>query len=116
MDWCAAQELIVGNPVGVVTELLPKQAGSRERVVHQPSMPWRIVPDFIENVLRTGKPSLSKTMLEFLILTAARAGEVRGAKWSEIDLETKVWTVPADRMKAGKAHMVPLCDRAVSIL
>jgi integrase len=116
MDWCAAQELIVGNPVGVVTELLPKQAGSRERVVHQPSMPWRSVPDFIENVLRTGKPSLSKTMLEFLILTAARSGEVRAMTWGEVNLDDCVWTVPAERMKAKKAHSVPLSGRAVDIL
>ena len=53
---------------------------------------------------------------EFLVLTAARTGEVIGARWSEIDLQSKVWTVPAARMKAGKAHRVPLCPRAVAIL
>ena len=54
--------------------------------------------------------------LEFLILTAARTGEVIGAKWSEFELKAKVWTVPADRMKAGVEHRVPLSDRAVEIL
>ena len=53
---------------------------------------------------------------EFLILTAARTGEVIGARWYEIDLKNKLWTVPAERMKAGKAHRVPLCPRAVAIL
>jgi integrase len=54
--------------------------------------------------------------LEFLILTAARAGEVLGAKWSEIDLEGKVWVVPATRMKAGREHRIPLSGRAIEIL
>ena len=54
--------------------------------------------------------------LEFAILTAARSGEVLGARWDEIDLPGKVWTVPAARMKAGKEHRVPLSDRAMAIL
>ena len=116
MDWCAAQELISANPVGVVAKLLPKQAGSSERVVHQPAMPWRSVPEFVEGVLRVGKPSLSKTMLEFLILTAARSGEARAMTWDEVDLDDCVWTVPAERMKAKTAHRVPLSGRAVDIL
>jgi integrase len=116
MDWCAAQDIIGANPVGVVTKLLPKQAGSRERVVHQPAVPWRQIPEFIEDVLRVGQPSLSKTMLEFLILTAARSGEVRAMTWDEVDLNDAVWTVPAARMKAKTAHSVPMSGRAVEIL
>jgi integrase len=54
--------------------------------------------------------------LEFVILTAARSGEVRGAMWDEIDLRAKVWTVPAERMKAGKAHRVPLSEPALALL
>jgi integrase len=54
--------------------------------------------------------------LEFLILTAARTGEVLGARWPEIDLGSKVWAIPADRMKAGRGHRIPLCGRAVEIL
>ena len=84
--------------------------------MHQPALPWREVPDFIESELRTGKPSLSKTMLEFLILTAARSGEVRAMTWDEVDLTTAVWTVPAERMKAKTAHRVPLSSRAVELL
>ena len=49
--------------------------------------------------------------LEFLILTATRSGEVRGARWSEIDLTTGIWTIPAGRMKAGREHRVPLSRR-----
>jgi integrase len=54
--------------------------------------------------------------LEFLILTAARSGEVLGATWSEMDLENAVWTIPAKRMKAGKEHRVPLSPRALAIV
>ena len=116
MDACVAQELIGANPVGVVSKLLPKQAGKRERVVHQPSMPWKDVPTLISDVLHSGKPSLSKVMLEFLILTVARSGEVRAMTWNEVNLEEAVWTVPAERMKAKTAHRVPLPTRAVEIL
>ena len=116
MDWCAAQELITGNPIGVVAKLLPKQPKARERVVHQPSMPWRRIPDFIVDHLRSSKLNVSRTMLEFLILTAARSGEVRAMVWSEVDLDARVWTVPADRMKAKTEHRVPLSGRAVQIL
>lgn len=54
--------------------------------------------------------------LEFLILTAARSGEVRGAEWAEIDAKAKIWTIPAERMKAGKEHVIPLSVRAVAII
>ena len=59
---------------------------------------------------------MARRALEFTILTAARSGEVLGARWDEIDLQRKVWTVPAERMKAGKEHRVPLSDRALAIL
>ena len=116
MDWCAAQEQIGANPVGVVAKLLPKQTGSRERVAHQPAMPWREVPWFVADVLRVGRPSLSKMMLEFLILTATRSGEVRAMTWDEVDLDAAVWTMPAERTKTKKVHSVPLSARAVEIL
>ena len=62
------------------------------------------------------KEGISARALEFAILTAARSGEVRGAKWSEIDLKMKIWTVPAERMKAGKEHRVPLAKEVVTLL
>jgi integrase len=62
------------------------------------------------------EPSIPARALEFTILTAARSGEVLGACWSEIDLAGKVWTIPANRMKAGVEHRVPLSSRAVAIL
>jgi len=77
-------------------------------------MPYVDVPAFLEQ-LRT-RPATAARALEFTILTAARSGEVLGATWGEIDLKSKVWTVPAPRMKDGKEHRVPLSGPAVEIL
>jgi integrase len=97
---------------GHLANLLPKrQKLSRG---HHAAMPFDDVPAFVER-LRDAE-GVSACALEFTILTAARSGEVLGARWSEFDLEAKVWTVPADRMKAGREHRVPLSDRAVAIL
>lgn len=116
MDWSVAQEMCDGNPVSVVGKLLPKQQGKRDRVVHQPSMSWIEVPAFIDKVLHNGQTSLSKLMLEFLILTAARSGEVRGITRDEVNLANAVWTVPAFRMKTKVKHCVPLSVREIEIL
>ena len=77
-------------------------------------MPFIELPDFMERLGK--KNSVSARALEFAILTAARTGEVIGAKWSEIDLKAGVWTVPAERMKGSKEHQVPLSKRAIAIL
>jgi len=116
MDWCVAQDFIQASPVSVVNKLLAKQQSARERVRHYPSVPWPDIPDFVERVLRDDAASMAKPMLEFLILTAARSGEVRGANWSEIDFDNGVWTIPAERMKAKTPHRVPLSPRATEIL
>jgi integrase len=116
MKWCWAQQLVKGNPVDVVDHLLPQQPGKRERTTHQPSMPWRDIPAFVKQSLATGRPNVSRALLEFVILTAARSGEARAMTWGEVDLDGKVWTVPAQRMKAAVAHRVPLSRRAVEIL
>jgi len=81
---------------------------------HHAAMPFDDVPAYVA-CLREIR-SVSALALEFAILTAARSGEVAGARWSEIDLAGKVWTVPASRMKSGREHRVPLTDRAVEIL
>lgn len=97
---------------GHLETLLPKQ----EKVArgHHAAMPFALVPDFLD---RIGKVSgTSARALEFTILTAARTGETLGAVWSEFDIDTKVWTIPASRMKAGREHRVPLSDRVVEIL
>jgi integrase len=81
---------------------------------HHAAMSFKDVPEFVQ--LLRGQESVSAMALEFLILCASRSGEVLGARWAEIDLEQKVWTIPAARMKAGKEHRVPLSNRAIAIL
>ncbi len=81
---------------------------------HHAAMAYEAVPAFIQTLRSETK--LVAAALEFLILTAARSGEVLGATWPEIDLEKALWIVPATRMKAGREHRVPLCARAVEIL
>jgi integrase len=95
---------------GHLALLLPK----RPQAGRQPAMLHEKIPAFITE-LRT-RTSVSSRALEFLILTAARSGEVRGMRWSELDSDWTTWTVPGERMKAGIEHRVPLTDRAREIL
>lgn len=81
---------------------------------HHEALPYEKVPDFLAALRRGG--GVAALALEFTILTAARTGEVIGARWQEFDLRAKVWTVPPVRMKAGREHRVPLSSRAVAIL
>jgi integrase len=81
---------------------------------HHAALPFTAVPAFAAQLRE--REAMAALALEFLILTAARSNEVVGARWDEIDLAAKVWTVPAARMKAGREHRVPLCARAVAIL
>ncbi len=116
-DWAQARKYVEGeNPArlrGHLDKILAKTAKVK-RVRHHPALPYKQITTFITK-LRDRKGS-SALALEFMILTAARTGEVRGAKWQEIDLSNKVWIIPADRMKAGKEHRVPLCNRVIQIL
>lgn len=92
---------------------LPHQ-GASKRVRHHPALPFAELPAFM--VALRERDTISARALEFTILTAARTSEVIGAKWSEMDLDAKVWTIPAERMKAGKEHQVPLSKRAIALL
>lgn len=88
--------------------------GSFTTVKHHKALPYADLPAFMPQLaVRDG---MAARALEFLILTAARTGEVIGARWDEIDLKAKLWTVPASRMKAKKEHRVPLTDQALKIL
>ena len=92
---------------------LPKVKQTKE---HHRALPYREVGAALHRVgLSTAKPC-TKLAFRFLVLTAARSGEVRGADWSEIDWDAKLWTVPAARMKTGRAHRVPLSDQALATL
>src|SRR5690606_31199737 len=81
---------------------------------HHAALPFADVPGFMERLRAVS--GASARALEFTILTAARTGEAIGATWAEIDLKEKVWTVPPERMKAGREHRVPLSDRVVELL
>lgn len=81
---------------------------------HQPALPYGELPGFLEALL--AREGIAARALEFTILTAARTSETIGAGWDEIDTAGKLWTVPAERMKADREHRIPLCDRALEIL
>lgn len=116
LDAAKAKGLRTGeNPArwkGHLALTLPKRQKLQRG--HHEAMPYTDVPAFVKR-LRLVR-GMSSFALEFAILTAARSGEVRGARWGEMDLGAKVWTVPAARMKAGREHRVPLCGRAIEIL
>jgi integrase len=97
---------------GHIAQLLP--ARTRLSRGHHKALPYEDLPAFMGGLRK--RQAVAALALEFTILTAARSGEVLGAKWDEIDLEKAVWTVQAVRMKAGKEHRVPLSARAVEIL
>lgn len=99
---------------GHLDKLLPK----RQKLTrgHHAAMPYGAVPGFVASLRERQEDSIAAIALEFCILTAARSGEALGARWSEFDLDAKVWTIPAARMKAGCEHRVPLSARALAIL
>lgn len=97
------------NPVNGLKNALPVV---RARPEHMAALPWQELPAFMAEL--AGREGTSARALEFLILTAARSGEIRGARWNEI--EGSVWTVPAERMKSHKAHRVPLSPDAQAVL
>jgi len=97
---------------GHLDKLLPKRAKLTRG--HHAAMPYAEVPAFIASLRE--RPAAAARALEFCILTATRSGESLAARWDEMDLDGKVWTVPAARTKAAREHRVPLSDRAIAIL
>lgn len=84
------------------------------KVEHHPALPYREISTFMQELRK--RDGVGPQAVEFLILTAARSGEVRGAKWSELDLDQKTWVIPAGRMKAEREHRVALSDAALMLL
>jgi integrase len=117
LDWAKVRGYRDGeNPArwrGHLAKLLPARAKVRE-VKHHAALPYDDLSDFMTEL--RAQESIAPLALQFTILTAARTGEVIGAKWNEINLNEKVWIIPAGRMKAGKEHRVPLSGSAVAIL
>ena len=98
---------------GNLDAILPKPS-KVSKVVHHPALAHADVPSWFADLRK--RDGMATRALEFLAMTAARSGEVRGAAWAEIDIDTALWTIPADRMKAGKEHCVPLTPNAVALL
>ena len=114
MKWAMAQGFREDNPAGdAISAALPK---IRSRPNHHRALPHAEVAAALEKVRESDVWQGIKLALEFLVLTAARSGEVRGARWEEADLSSATWTIPADRIKAGREHRIPLSGRALEIL
>ena len=111
-DWSiAAKHRRDANPIAGIEKALPKQTG---RAKHHEALPYVELPDLMERL--AGVEGVAVLAIRFAILTAARSGEVRGARWAEIDLDAAVWTIPAERMKAKEEHRVPLTVEALAVL
>ena len=113
LEWAIAKEWRTDNPCG---RLLPVLGPQHDVVQHRKALPNREVAAAIESVRASDPAKVDTLAFEFLVLTAGRGGEVRGAVWSEIDRDAGVWTIPASRMKTAREHRVPLCRRALEIL
>ena len=113
MQWAVAMEYRPDNPCERVAATLGRQ---RDVVRHMRALPHAEVAEAVAIVRASGATAAAKLAFEFLVLTAARSGEVRLARWDEFDLDGEVWTVPAERMKANREHRVPLSCLAAEIL
>ena len=98
---------------GHIDHLLPARAKVR-KIEHLTALPYTEIGGYMARLRE--QTSIAARALQFLILTAARSGEVTGARWDEFDLAGRIWTVPANRMKAGREHRVPLSDLAIAIV
>ena len=117
LSWSTVAGFRTGdNPArwrGHLDTVLPKP-NKVSKVKHHKALPWQDINPFLDKLKK--RKGITAKALEFLILTATRSGEVRGAVWDEIDLDNRLWTIPEERMKAGKEHRVPLTDQMIEIL
>lgn len=117
LNWATVRGYRKGeNPArwrGHLANVLPHR-GRVRKVKHHAALPYDALPAFMREL--RSKEGLSSRALEFTILTAARTSEAINAKWNEIDLDLRLWTIPSERMKAGKEHRVPLSARTVAVL
>ncbi|MCY3812390.1 MAG: tyrosine-type recombinase/integrase [Gammaproteobacteria bacterium] len=114
MKWAVAQGHREDNPAGdAISAALPN---NRVPPTHQRALPHAEVGTALARVRGSGAHVGTKHAFEFLVLTASRSGEVRQARWEEIDRDGAVWTIPGERMKTGREHRVPLPPRALEVL
>ncbi len=114
MKWAIANNYRLDNPAGDAIEaVLPKTSRTQ---AHHKALHYADVPVALDAIRASTAGPATRLALDFAVLTAARSGEVRAARWEEISLDSRVWTVPAARMKAGREHRVPLSRRALDVL
>ena len=114
MRWAIAQGYRTDNPAGdAITAALPSNMGRRQ---HHRALPHADVAASVATIRASGAYPTTVLAFEFLVLTACRSGEVRGARWDEINLDAATWTIPPARMKTGRQHRVPLPTRALELL
>lgn len=114
IKWAKAKAYYKGDdPVELALAALPRRT---KKAVHHSSMPFAALPDVYEQLIVSQVADATKQALRFVILTACRTTEALEADWSEIDMEKKLWTIPAERMKAGEVHQVPLSSEALQTL
>ena len=114
MKWAVAQGYREDNPAGdALSAALPKNS---VRVRHQRALPHGEVAAALSRIRSSGANPSTKLCVELLVLTACRSGEVRRARWSELDLKNAIWTIPGDRTKSGREHRVPLSTGALKVL
>ena len=114
MKWAIANNYRLDNPAGdSVDAALPKTPRIK---VHHKALHYTAVPAALDAVRRSNAATASKLSFELMVLTAARPGEARNAEWGEVDLNTRTWTIPSERMKADREHRVPLSTQTMEIL
>ena len=112
--WCQAHGYVELNPAGeAIDGALPSMPAVKQ---HYRALPYSEVTMALRTVEATGASMAAKLCLRFLVLTAVRSGEARGATWGEVDMDARTWTIPGERMKMAAAHVVPLAAPAVDVL
>lgn len=113
MKWSVAKGFRADNPADNVDKGLPKV---KAKVTPRKAPPYTDVGAILQSVDATGARPPTKLAFRMLVLCASRSGEVRGATWAEIDLKARTWTIPAERMKMDRSHVVPLSEAALAVL
>ena len=114
LSWCQAHGFIEHNVAGeMIDGALPAMPAVK---AHYRALPYQNLPEALETVATSNASLTARLCFRFLVLTAARSGEARGATWPEIDIEDRVWRIPGSRMKTGVEHRVPLSDAALAVL
>ncbi len=114
LDWAVSHGYRLDNPAG--RSLLKVLPAARRLRKHHASLPYEQVPAALDLVRESNANVMTKLAFEFLVLTAARSGEVKRAEWSEVDWNSRIWEIPAIRMKARRPHRVPLSTRSIEVL